>query len=171
MRVGLSTLLMLLFAIFLEIYIIISVGSLLGGLMTIFLVVFSSVLGYLLIKYQTGNTLSSVQKSLMQGQIPKVPVIEAGIVMFGGVLLMIPGFITDVMGLLTLVPPIRKVMAARILNQVIQKMGNAINTASTQSNFEQNLNSQTRSPDEVSGDSSDTSPSKQPIEGEYKRED
>ncbi|VAW76961.1 Cytoplasmic membrane protein FsxA [hydrothermal vent metagenome] len=171
MRVGLSTLLMLLFAIFLEIYIIISVGSLLGGLMTIFLVVFSSVLGYLLIKYQTGNTLANVQKSLMQGQIPKVPVIEAGIVMFGGVLLMIPGFITDVMGILTLVPPVRKVMASRILNQVIQKMGSAINTANMQPDFDQNINSQAETPDEVSLDNSDTGSSKQPIEGEYKRED
>jgi len=170
MRVGLSTLIMLLFAIFIEIYIIISVGALLDGLTTIFLVVFSSVLGFLLIKHQTGNTLSTVQKALMRGEIPKVPVIEAGVVMFGGVLLMIPGFITDIMGLLTLVPAVRKIMAARILNSVAQKIRSTVNAANMQGDFEQDAND----PPELSGDdkvSDETNDSRQPIEGEYKRED
>lgn len=173
MRVGLSSLIMLLFAIFLEIYIIIAVAGVIGGLAAIFLVVFTSVFGYLLIKHQTGNTLASVQKSLMQGQIPQVPVIEAGIVMFGGVLLVIPGFVTDIMGLLTLFPPVRKMMASRILAQIAQKIGNAVNDADIHVDFEQSINSVTPDslPQEDDDSNSESKNSKQPIEGEYKRED
>jgi len=173
MRVGLSSLIMLLFAIFLEIYIIIAVAGVIGGLAAIFLVVFTSVFGYLLIKHQTGNTLASVQKSLMQGQVPQVSMIEAGIVMFGGVLLVIPGFITDIMGLLTLFPPVRKMMTSRILNQIAQKIGKAVNDADIHADFEQTINpvEPESLPNEDGASKSESKDSRQPIEGEYKRED
>lgn len=168
MNIGLSAVIMLLFAVFLEIYILIAVGASLGGLLTIFLVVFSSVFGYLLVKYQTGNTLANVQQSLMRGEAPKLSIIEAGVVMFGGILLMIPGFITDVMGIVTLIPPFRKMMANRILGQMMHKMNSAIASAQMSENFEQepDITTETKNdPNESSSSDNHT------IEGEYKRED
>ena len=171
MNVRMSTLVLLLLAIFLEIYVITFVSSRLGGLLTIFLIVFGSVFGYLLIKHQTGSTLSRVQQSLMRGEIPQIQVIEAGVVMFAGILLMIPGFITDVLGLVCVLPPVRRKLAQGILQKMMQKMNSAMNDSfytqsDVRTDFDYDATSEAEREDPTKNENDQKT-----IEGDYKRED
>ncbi len=94
-----------------EIYVMIKVGSEIGAWPTVFLIIITALLGLLLIKSQGLATLQRVQASLVRGEPPAVAVIEGVILAFGGVLLFIPGFLTDALALVTLAPPIRRGIA------------------------------------------------------------
>ncbi|MGA7800905.1 MAG: FxsA family protein [Gammaproteobacteria bacterium] len=95
----------------LEIYLLIVVGGLIGAIPTIFMVVFTAVLGSLLIRHQGFATLQRARYMLNRGELPAVEVIEGGILLIGGALLLTPGFFTDFIGLLCMVPPLRRRVA------------------------------------------------------------
>ena len=106
---------LLLFIVFLlvptvEIYFLIQVGGLIGTLPTVFLVVFTAVLGALLLRYQGFVTLSNFQKSLSGGRIPTMEIMEGMVLLVAGALLLTPGFITDTVGFLLLAPPLRRAL-------------------------------------------------------------
>jgi len=135
------------------------------------LVVFTSVLGYLLIKYQSSNTLAHVQQSIMRGEVPQKSMTEAAVVMFAGILLMIPGFITDAMGLLLLLPGFRQIMARRLLAQAMQRASHGYSSTTVEVEIEgERVPDQESEPAAISRDTGSTDKN-QPIEGEYKRED
>lgn len=95
----------------LEIYLLIVVGGLIGAIPTIFMVVFTAVLGSLLIRHQGFATLQRARHMLNRGELPTVEVIEGGILLIGGALLLTPGFFTDFIGFLCMVPPLRRRVA------------------------------------------------------------
>lgn len=104
---------LLLFIVFLivpvvEIYLLIQVGGWIGALPTVFLVVFTAVLGALLLRYQGFVTLRNFQKSLAGGQLPALEIVEGMVLLVAGALLLTPGFFTDTIGFLCLVPPLRR---------------------------------------------------------------
>jgi UPF0716 protein FxsA len=99
----------------LEIYLFAEVGELIGGVGTVALVVFTAVLGALLLRHQGLYTLNKVRSSMDRGELPAMPMIEGAILFTGALLLLLPGFFTDVVGFLTLIPPLRRVLAARLL--------------------------------------------------------
>lgn len=86
-----------------EIYLLIKVGSLIGALPTVFLVVFTAVLGAVLLRQQGFATLMRVQAMLARGQIPAIEVMEGAVLLVGGVLLLTPGFFTDAVGFVCLI--------------------------------------------------------------------
>ncbi|MEJ2380355.1 MAG: FxsA family protein [Gammaproteobacteria bacterium] len=92
----------------LEIYVLIKVGGIIGAVPTIALIVFSAVLGSLLVRHQGFYTLARVRESMERGEVPAVPMLEGALLLLGGFLLLLPGFITDVVGLLMLVPWVRR---------------------------------------------------------------
>jgi len=92
----------------LEIYVLIKVGGIIGAIPTIALIVFSAVLGSLLVRHQGFYTLARVRESMERGEVPAVPMLEGALLLLGGFLLLLPGFITDVVGLLMLVPWVRR---------------------------------------------------------------
>ncbi|GBE11199.1 phage T7 F exclusion suppressor FxsA [bacterium BMS3Bbin12] len=92
-----------------EIYVLIRVGGLIGAIPTIALVVFTAVLGAMLMRSQGFATLRRVQASLTRGEVPTVELLEGLVVLVGGALLLMPGFITDTLGFLALIPPTRRV--------------------------------------------------------------
>jgi UPF0716 protein FxsA len=87
-----------------ELYILIKIGSYIGGFNTILLVLMTTVLGALLARLQGLRTLRQIQLSLSQGQIPAEELIDGVLILFGGILLVIPGVLTDLFALVLLLP-------------------------------------------------------------------
>lgn len=101
----------------LEIYLLIKVGSIIGAVPTVFMVVFTAVLGAFLIRLQGLATMSRVRSMLMQGEIPAMEVMEGLILLISGALLLTPGFFTDTLGFLCLIRPIRLWLIRQFLSQ------------------------------------------------------
>lgn len=93
-----------------EIYFLIKVGSLIGALPTVFLVVFTAVLGVLLLRYQGWVTWQRVQASLARGELPAIEMLEGMVLLIAGALLLTPGFVTDLIGFACLVPRLRRAL-------------------------------------------------------------
>ncbi len=91
-----------------ELYWLIEVGSYIGAIPTIFLTVFTAVLGGLLVRMQGLATAIRVQKSLAMGEIPAIEMLEGVVLLASGFFLLLPGFFTDILGFLLLVPAIRR---------------------------------------------------------------
>lgn len=102
---------------FIEIWLLIKVGGSIGTLPTIFLVVLTAVLGAFLLRQQGLATLARFQKSMQTGQLPATEILEGVVLLVGGVLLMTPGFFTDVMGFLCLFPLSRKLILKLLLSR------------------------------------------------------
>ncbi len=103
----------LLFLLFLiipmvEIYLLIQVGSVIGALPTVFLVVFTAVLGALLLRYQGLITLQNFQSAMGQGKLPALEMLEGMVLLVAGALLLTPGFFTDAIGFAGLIAPLRR---------------------------------------------------------------
>lgn len=147
-RPGLFLLILLL--PFVDLYLLIKIGNVLGAWLTITLLVFSSIFGFLLLKHQQQNTLVGVRRAVVQNQIPALAMIEGAIVMVSAVLFLIPGFLSDTLGILILLPIIRRQLALRVFNSF-----RIINPGAQQN----------------TGTSSANSQSHHVLDGEYKRED
>jgi len=100
---------------FVEIYVLLQVGSVIGAFPTIFLVVFTAALGAWLLRRQGFATWQRFQSNLNQGMIPAYEMIEGPILLVGGALLLTPGFFTDAMGFACLIPALRRKIAQYII--------------------------------------------------------
>jgi len=150
---------MLLLALFIvvplvEIYLLVKVGSLIGPLPTIALVVFTAVLGTLLLRAQGLATLRRVQASFAAGQVPALEMMEGVVLLLCGVLLLTPGFFTDTLGFLCLITPLRRGLIMAVIKRFSVSVAPDSGPPSEQSN---------RSGQSESGPAT--------IEGEYRRED
>lgn len=100
-----------------EIYILIKVGGVLGAPLTVFLVVFTAVLGALLLRFQGLYTFRRVQSTLARGELPTVAMLEGVVLLLAGALLLTPGFFTDTIGFLALVPPLRRKLIWKLIER------------------------------------------------------
>ncbi|MEF3075101.1 MULTISPECIES: FxsA family protein [unclassified Methylobacter] len=124
MKVFQIALLFLVVVPFVEIYLLLQVGGIIGAVPTIFLVVLTAVLGAWLLKQQGLATLQRFQASLAQGTLPAYEMVEGPILLVGGALLLTPGFITDIMGFACLIPQLRRKIAQYVIeNHLIQAGG------------------------------------------------
>ncbi len=113
-------LLMLLIGIpLIEIYILIEVGSRVGALTTVGLVIFTAVLGAALLRKQGLATLARFQAALQREELPAIELLEGVILLVTGAMLLTPGFFTDVLGFLLLVPSIRQYLVLRIMQSSV----------------------------------------------------
>lgn len=87
---------------------LVTVGGLIGAGWTVFLVVLTAVIGASLVRSQGINTLARSQDSLAKGELPAVELLEGAALLVAGALLLTPGFFTDGIGFLLLVPPLRR---------------------------------------------------------------
>lgn len=110
MRPGHILFLLFLAVPLLEIYLLIEIGSVIGAIPTVFMVVFTAVLGVMLLQAQGISTLRRVQEATERGELPAVEMLEGFCLLIGGGLLLIPGFFTDIIGFLCLVPPLRRAL-------------------------------------------------------------
>lgn len=93
-----------------ELYLIIEVGSVIGALWTVLLVVLTAVIGVSLLRIQGFNTLNRARQNMEMGTLPAMEMMEGMVLAVGGALLITPGFITDTLGFLCLVPATRRAM-------------------------------------------------------------
>jgi len=98
-----------------EIYVLIKAGGLIGAIPTIALVVFSAVLGTLLLRWQGLVTLQRVRYAFSRGELPAVELLDGLILLISGILLLIPGFLSDIAGLLCLIPAARRYLLRTIV--------------------------------------------------------
>ena len=90
-----------------EIYVIIQVGQEIGALWTVAILIVDSLIGARLLGWQGRRAWASFQTALAQGRIPHREVLDGALIILGGAFLLTPGFITDAVGILLLVPPTR----------------------------------------------------------------
>jgi UPF0716 protein FxsA len=90
-----------------EIYVIIQVGHLIGPFPTLALLIFESLLGAWLLKREGRAAWFALQQAAASGRLPAQELVDAGLVLVGGTLLVAPGFITDVVGFFFILPPTR----------------------------------------------------------------
>ena len=100
-----------------EIYLFIKIGSEIGAFTTIFLIFATAVIGVYYAKYEGINTLRSGFQQLSKNQTPAYEVISGATIAFAALLLIIPGFVTDVIGFLLIFPITRKLLFEKILNK------------------------------------------------------
>jgi UPF0716 protein FxsA len=130
-----------------ELYLLIEVGSEIGALPTIALSIFTAVLGGTLVRMQGFAVLFRAQSQMANKEVPALELMEGVVLLLVGLALLLPGFITDAIGFLLLIPPLRRWLIVRWLKSrgTLQPVPGASNPPETRS-------------DRV-------------IEGDYKRED
>lgn len=108
-----------------EIVVLLQVGDLLGGLNTLLLIVITAVVGAALVKQQGMRNWMIVQSKLAQGQVPGVEMAGGLLLFLAGILLITPGFVTDLLGLIFLFPPSRNAIAKSMLKRMVVGGGRA----------------------------------------------
>jgi UPF0716 protein FxsA len=110
-----------------ELAVIIQVGQAIGVWWTIALLVADSLLGSWLMRHQGRAAWRRFNEALQVGRVPAREVLDGALVIFGGALLLTPGFITDVLGLVLLLPPsralVRAVLARRLAHRMVVSAG------------------------------------------------
>lgn len=94
-----------------EIYFLVKVGEQIGPFKTILLVILTAVAGIYLLRQQGLSTLGRFQKNMMAGQLPAKEIFEGFFLLIGGALLLTPGFFTDFIGFLCVIPLTRQFIA------------------------------------------------------------
>ena len=103
-----SILLSIIFIPILEIYLLIKIGSEIGAISTILLIFTTAIVGIYYAKYEGLNTLKSGFIQISKNELPTFEMISGAAIAFAAILLIIPGFFTDVLGFLLIFPPSRK---------------------------------------------------------------
>ena len=110
-----------------ELAVLIQIGQLIGIWWTIALLVADAVLGSMLARSQGRATWRRFNEALQSGRPPAREVMDGALVLFGGALLLTPGFISDILGLVLLLPPtrafVRAVLVRRFAGRMIASMG------------------------------------------------
>jgi len=91
-----------------ELYFLIQVGSEIGAFSTIFLTIFTALLGGWMVRAQGFSTLMRVREAMERGETPAIEMMEGAVLLVCGILLLLPGFITDAVGFVFLIPPFRR---------------------------------------------------------------
>lgn len=105
-----------------ELYLLIEVGTRIGTEATIGIVLTTGLLGAVLAKSEGLRVLRNWQESIAKGQLPKEGVMSSVLVLVGGVLLVTPGVLTDLTGILLLVPPTRRAIASVLRKRLQARM-------------------------------------------------
>jgi UPF0716 protein FxsA len=108
---------------FIEIYLLLQIGGIVGVFPTILLVVTTAIIGAGLLRQQGLATFQRFQESLAKGEIPAYEMVEGPILLVGGALLLTPGFFTDVIGFACLIPQARRKIAQYIIEKRLVQAG------------------------------------------------
>ena len=100
-----------------EIYLFIKIGSQIGAFSTIFLIFVTAVVGIIYARYEGLNTLRSGFTQLVKNELPAYEMISGAAIAFAALLLIIPGFATDLFGFLLIFPITRKLIFGKIINK------------------------------------------------------
>ena len=110
-----NTILLLLISIpVVEIYLFIKIGSQIGAFNTILLIFLSAFFGVIYARYEGFNTLKAGMSQIVKNEVPAYEIISGAALAFAALLLILPGFATDVLGLLIIFPPTRKLIFKKV---------------------------------------------------------
>ena len=98
-----------------ELYILIEVGKKIGSLTTIGVIILTGIIGAYLVKGQGFMILKKIQNDLNEGIMPGDSLIQGVIILAGGILLLTPGFVTDIVGFIFLIPVSRNIVKKYLL--------------------------------------------------------
>jgi UPF0716 protein FxsA len=141
-----------------ELYLIIKVGDAIGALWTVMLVIMTAIIGVQMLKIQGISTLQRARTSIDRGSLPAMEMMEGLLLAVGGVLLITPGFITDTLGFLCLIPATRQAIVRYLMtHSTIVTHGFSHGTSYTHN--------------QGAGGPKDYEPGPRTIEGEFERRD
>ena len=104
-----------------EIYLFIKIGSQIGAFNTVLLILTTAVIGVAYVRYEGFNTLKSGIGQLVKNELPVYEILSGATLAFAAFLLILPGFATDLMGILLVIPFTRKILLSRFLKKNINK--------------------------------------------------
>ena len=104
-----------------EIYLFIKVGSEIGALNTILLILTTAVVGIWYARYEGFNTLRSGMSQLVKNELPLYEIVSGAAIAFAALLLILPGFATDIIGILLVFPVTRKIILSKYSKKNISK--------------------------------------------------
>ena len=117
-----------------EVFLFIKVGSYIGAYNTISLTLITAIIGVIYARYEGFNTLRSAIPQLKKDEIPIYEIISGAALAFAALLLILPGFVTDLLGFLLIFPPTRKVFVNKFSKNVKSK--NNLNNNVIEGEFE-----------------------------------
>ena len=135
-----------------EIYVLVSVGDAIGAWSTILLVIITALIGSTLLKQQGWSIMAKAQQSIAEGRTPALEMLEGVVILVSGVLLLTPGFITDGLGLLGLMPWSR----SYFINHFLEKNAERVFSQRNSVFIHKTMNQETK-----------TANKDEPIEGEF----
>jgi len=144
-----------------ELYLLISVGSVIGVIPTILLIIITAIIGVQLLKAQGMATLQRLQNELNQGVMPAEALVEGILLLVGGALLLTPGFFTDALGFSCLIPQLRLLWVKLFKRYSHHVMKNAAQGQAYTHSYSSHTSSHTQQPPRHTT----------VIDGEFKRED
>jgi len=121
-----TVLLLILLVPIIEIYLFIKIGSQIGAFNTISLIFITAIIGIYYAKYEGLNTLRSAINQIVKNEIPIYEIVSGAALAFASLLLILPGFLTDVIGFLIIFPWTRKILFRRISKKNYKKNKNFI---------------------------------------------
>ena len=98
-----------------ELYFLIEIGSQIGALSTIGLSIFTALLGGALVRIQGFSVLMRVREAMGRNQVPALEMLDGAILLVAGLVLLLPGFFTDIIGFLLLIPALRRLLIRRFV--------------------------------------------------------
>ncbi len=107
---------------FVELYLLVGASRAIGFFTTLGLCVLTGVVGGSLVRHQGLRTMQEVNQSMAGGELPARAIVSGVVLMIVGVLLIMPGFVTDVIGFLLLIPPVRLGAAALLVRSFERRM-------------------------------------------------
>ncbi len=122
-----------------EIYLLIQVGSIIGAFYTILLIILTAIVGAFLLRAQGMATLRRVQENVAKGKVPAMEMLEGLMLLVGGALLLTPGFFTDALGFVCLIPTLRRAVIRLFLLQKIGRMQGFQQTTSQRQSRDSNI--------------------------------
>ena len=119
-----------------EIYLFIKVGSIIGAFTTISLIFLTAILGVYYVKYEGFNTLRSGISQLMKNETPFYEILSGAALAFSALLLILPGFVTDIIGLILVFPITRKLILGSLSKKYESKNKKSKNKNFIEGEFE-----------------------------------
>ena len=105
-----------------ELTILVYLGTIIGALYTILIVVLTGILGAILTRSQGLAVLSKIRSNLQHGVLPANELFDGALILIGGLLLLTPGIITDILGLAALVPRTRHIIQKLIRSLIYRRI-------------------------------------------------
>ena len=121
-----SVLFLIIIVPIIEIYLFIKIGSQIGAFNTVLLIFSTAIVGLIYVRYEGFNTLKSAIGQVVKNEVPLFEIMSGAALVIGAFLLILPGFLTDVLGLFFVIPITRKLFFRKITSKYKNKKKNFI---------------------------------------------